>query len=306
MTIHGEPSIAGWKHWRPAIWRTSRFPKCRSRCVRCRRRMSSAGGRLSEERPLPAGKRAAFALFYGPLHYLLVRRLRKAAAGRDADGAVARRPGWHWRFRRRMGGNGRSAPRVLGIDRHPWALVEADHLPRIRTERGRSAPTRRPCSDIPGAHLAAFALNELPEASRDALLSRLSAVERRATACSSSSRLRALSHPVETAGGCDRVGGRTRRQWRFVSLPPIVAKLDRAAGLNHRELTARSLWLPSVMKQGCVSVLRLPLSTSRHRGKTSGFLSVISVADVEIETLLKTGVLRENGRANKIFTRRAL
>jgi hypothetical protein len=26
-------------------------------------------------------------------------------------------------------------------------------------------------------------------------------------------------------------------------LPPIVAKLDRAAGLNHRELTGRSLWL---------------------------------------------------------------
>jgi hypothetical protein len=27
-----------------------------------------------------------------------------------------------------------------------------------------------------------------------------------------------------------------------VELPPIVAKLDRAAGLNHRELTCRSLW----------------------------------------------------------------
>jgi hypothetical protein len=26
-------------------------------------------------------------------------------------------------------------------------------------------------------------------------------------------------------------------------LPAIVAKLDRAAGLNHREITGRSLWL---------------------------------------------------------------
>jgi len=33
-------------------------------------------------------------------------------------------------------------------------------------------------------------------------------------------------------------------EWRVrVDLPPIVAKLDRAAGLNHRELTGRTLTL---------------------------------------------------------------
>ena len=37
-------------------------------------------------------------------------------------------------------------------------------------------------------------------------------------------------------------GGRTD-EWRVgVELPPIVAKLDRAAGLDHREITGRSLW----------------------------------------------------------------
>ena len=42
----------------------------------------------------------------------------------------------------------------------------------------------------------------------------------------------------EAAGGRDD-------EWRFrVELPAIVAKLDRAAGLNHRELKGRSLWLP--------------------------------------------------------------
>jgi hypothetical protein len=36
-------------------------------------------------------------------------------------------------------------------------------------------------------------------------------------------------------GGC-------AREWRFrAELPAIVEKLDRAAGLNHRELKARSL-----------------------------------------------------------------
>jgi hypothetical protein len=38
-------------------------------------------------------------------------------------------------------------------------------------------------------------------------------------------------------------GGRAD-EWRVrAELPPIVLKLDRAAGLNHRELTGRSLWL---------------------------------------------------------------
>ena len=37
-------------------------------------------------------------------------------------------------------------------------------------------------------------------------------------------------------------GGRAD-EWRFrPELPPIVAKLDRAAGLNHKEITGRSIW----------------------------------------------------------------
>ena len=39
----------------------------------------------------------------------------------------------------------------------------------------------------------------------------------------------------ETAGG-------SAADWRFrVTLPPLVARLDRSAGLDHRELTARTL-----------------------------------------------------------------
>jgi len=41
----------------------------------------------------------------------------------------------------------------------------------------------------------------------------------------------------ETAGG-------RADEWRVrTELPAIVQKLDRAAGLNHREITGRSLWL---------------------------------------------------------------
>jgi hypothetical protein len=39
------------------------------------------------------------------------------------------------------------------------------------------------------------------------------------------------------------LGGRAD-EWRFrIPLPAVVAKLDRAAGLDHREITARTLWL---------------------------------------------------------------
>ena len=48
------------------------------RCRRPRRAL-----RLTEGRAVSAGKRAAFALFYGPLHYLLVRNRSRAAGGDD-------------------------------------------------------------------------------------------------------------------------------------------------------------------------------------------------------------------------------
>ena len=39
-------------------------------------------------------------------------------------------------------------------------------------------------------------------------------------------------------------GGR-EDEWRFaVELPDRLALMDKAAGLDHRELTGRSLWLP--------------------------------------------------------------
>jgi hypothetical protein len=43
----------------------------------------------------------------------------------------------------------------------------------------------------------------------------------------------------------EKTGGRAD-EWRFPSrLPPTLALLDKASGLDHRTLTARSLWLPA-------------------------------------------------------------
>jgi hypothetical protein len=203
------------------------------------------------------GKRAAFALFYGPLHHLLVSHIVHAlpgaldissivdlGCGTGASGAA-----WaHAREARATGAASRGGLRLTGIDKHPWALGEAADTYRAF---GISASVRQ--GDVasaalpkgPVAFLAAFTLNELPDAARDDLLARL--LDRAAHGD------RLLI--VEPLAGfvarwwnrwrdeVEKAGGRAD-EWRVrAELPAIVAKLDRAAGLNHREITGRSLWL---------------------------------------------------------------
>src|SRR4249920_2011054 len=82
-----------------------------------RRRRLGEGAALSG-----AGKRAAFALFYGPLHFLLVRHIAASlpAAARRASpvvdlgcGTGAAGAGWASACE--------TPPDLVGIDRHPWA-----------------------------------------------------------------------------------------------------------------------------------------------------------------------------------------
>jgi SAM-dependent methyltransferase len=196
-----------------------------------------------------AGKRAAFALFYGPLHYLLIREIVRAIPG-AADGAPslvdlgcgtgAAGAAWAEACRTR--------PQVIGVDRHPWTLTEAAHTYRefdlrAKTMRGDAATVVFPKS--PALILAAFTVNELPDDARDALLPRLLA---RASAGDRILIVEPLAKGAVPWWGTWQLafvaaGGRAD-EWRFqVELPPLVAKLDRAAGLNHRELKGRSLYL---------------------------------------------------------------
>jgi len=226
-----------------------------------------------------AGKRAAFALFYGPLHFLLVQHIVSSlgapftaidtlldlGCGTGASGAA-----WATACVR--------APRVTGIDRHPWAADEArrtyadfglratlriddlTHVPIGTSGSARTGglPRDRAASsaDRQGAHatpnrtrsgvLLAFAVNELADAAdRDTLLSRLlehrdaggHAIVVEPLAGFVAPWWKSWQRAFEAAGG-------RADEWRIrVPLPPIVEKLDRAAGLNHRELTGRSLAL---------------------------------------------------------------
>jgi SAM-dependent methyltransferase len=207
-----------------------------------------------------AGKRAAFALFYGPLHFLIVdhivRALGAVEIGLKPDlpkppDPIARQltivdlgcgtgaAGTAW-----AAACGR-APHVIGIDRHPWAIGEAAATYRYfgllsRTRRGDVAAVAWPRP--PAAFVAAFTLNEMDKAQRNAVMQRL--IERGDPVL--------IVEPLAGSAAPwwkkwrDTFAGRGGRadEWRFkADLPAIVAKLDRAAGLDHRELTARSLWV---------------------------------------------------------------
>ena len=132
-----------------------------------------------------AGKRAAFALFYGPLHYLLLDAHRRTAAGRDRErrddrsiSAAARarrvRRGRACRPARR--GDREGAPRwsasigIRGRSREAAATYRAFGIPAT-VRQGDIASVALPKG--PASILAAFTMNELADAERDALLARL-------------------------------------------------------------------------------------------------------------------------------------
>jgi hypothetical protein len=208
-------------------------------------------GRLGEGAALNgAGKRAAFALFYGPLHFLTidhivraipgarnaVRTLVDLGCGTGAAGAAWSRAAC------------RSPEVVVGVDKNQWAVSEAawtyGHF-ALRCRMRQDDAVRSSLPKGSAALLAAFTVNELPEASRTALLRRLLD---RGMAGDRVLIVEPVARGVapwwdEWAGRFQAAGGRAD-EWRIrLDLPAIVAKLDRAAGLDHRELTARSLFL---------------------------------------------------------------
>jgi len=195
------------------------------------------------------GKRAAFALYYGPLHFLVVREIvRGLEAARPAPsrivdlGCGTGAAGAAWAV------EAAGRPRVDGVDQNGWAVAEARWtLARLGLKGGARRESIAKAS-LPGrgeAALAAYALNELADSERTALLPRL------LDAAASGARALVVE-PVArgTAPWWEgwreafvAAGGRAD-EWRFrPALPEAVARFDRAAGLDHRELTARSLYL---------------------------------------------------------------
>ena len=209
-----------------------------------RREKLASGAALGTE-----GKRAAFALFYGPLHFLLVREAVRAlgaaspSISRVIDLGCGTAPaGAAWASE-----NGRGCE-VFGIERHGWAAAEARHTFTAFGLRGRVQVGDLSQARLGGkgtATVAAFTVNELDEAARhrlrDAMLASAAAGGRVLVVEPLSRRIARWWPEWEEAF---RAAGGRADEWRFrLERPQIVARLDKAAGLDHRELTGRTLWL---------------------------------------------------------------
>jgi hypothetical protein len=216
-----------------------------SSCYVERRGKLVEGGALDTK-----GKRAAFALFYGPQHFAIARLITTAiprateglseiidlGCGSGAAGAA-------WALS--AGG-----ARVLGVDRHSWAVEEANRTYRDLRLIGRALHgdlTKTPIRAARGTGIvAAYTANELPPEGRAKLLTTLLEGHERGA------RILVIEPIARTITGWwdewrvtfEQAGGRAD-EWRFpAGLPERQRTLARSAGLDPRELTARSLFLP--------------------------------------------------------------
>jgi SAM-dependent methyltransferase len=244
-----------------------------SSCYVERREKLASGGALAG-----AGKRAAFALFYGPQHFFITREIVRAigpaeagpyerghesprVAGRDetaeAHGATPS-AGLYPRVIDLGCGTGaagaavalETAAAIEAFDISPWAVAEANWTYRALGVRGRAKVANINTMKISASSgtlvLAAYTVNELPDESREPLLDRLTDAHARGA---SLLMIEPIGRRVNLwwkswADAFISAGGR-QDDWRFrIPLPPQLRALAKAAGLDVQELTARSLYLP--------------------------------------------------------------
>ena len=198
-----------------------------------------------------AGKRAAFAIGFAPLHFLTVWHAVRAArvdlagiasvldfgcGSAPLAAAVARAaPG---------------RPRIAGFDPSGWALGEARHTLTAFGLEGRLRRGRLPDALPAGApgELWGFGwvVNELAEPAREATLARIQAgLERGASLLLLEPLSGAVSPWWEDWVSALAPHGVVPEELRLrPRLPPRIAEMDRATGLRHQEIGARLLHGP--------------------------------------------------------------
>ena len=205
-----------------------------------RRHTLSRGGALNG-----AGKRAAFALFYGPLHFLivkdLVQRLRLQTPKTILDlGCGTGAAGAAWAL------TTTSNPRIIGIDRHPWSISETRWTHKQLNLKSVLRTTDLVRLYQPKKHfgiVASYVLNELDKNRR------ISVIQTLFNWASDDIPL-LIIEPIsktvnpwwdDVAQMAVKRGGRYD-QWRWsVDFPPLLKKLAHSAGLNHQKVAARSI-----------------------------------------------------------------
>ena len=246
---------AAFDTWLAALEQRHLANLTRAELTRALRALSSCyverRGKLSTGAALEgAGKRAAFALFYGPLHFLtvgeVVRALRAHEHSIDSIDDLGCGTG--------VGGAAwaqacATPPPIAGLDRSAWAVEEANWSYRALGLRGRArtgdAVRNYPAPRGPrSAILLAYTVNELEDEGRAKLLERLSRDAR-------ARRPLLIVEPIARRdkewwpAWVDRLGadGARADEWRFrAELPRTLREIAKGAGLDPRELTARTIY----------------------------------------------------------------
>jgi predicted RNA methylase len=195
-----------------------------------------------------AGKRAAFAFFFSPLHFLLVQNIVRALGAIHSHKAIldlgcgTGSAGAAWALEMA------SLPSVMGVDRNPWVLTEAKFTYQSFGLRGTVHSGDITTISVPDdtAVISAFTMNELDSTARDKFLIQFLRASRRGSPVLVVEPIaRRLTSWWDDWAIKIKAAGGQENTWRFrVELPERLALMDRAAGLDHRELTGRSLWLP--------------------------------------------------------------
>jgi SAM-dependent methyltransferase len=201
-----------------------------------------------------AGKRAAFAAFYGPLHFLTTRKVVRALGlhrrplRRIADlgcGTGVAGAGWAVEL----------APRGVeldGVDASAWAVSETAWTWRTLGYRGRvrrgdlvrAAETLARSATLADTGVVlGWSVNELTPEARERLLPLLVNLIGRGASLLVVEPIARRLVPWwdDWSAACLAAGGRSD-EWRFAAaLPDPLADLDEAAGFQRGDLTARTL-----------------------------------------------------------------
>ena len=196
-----------------------------------------------------AGKRAAFALYYGPIHFLLIEHIVRELGVTFAPGVVVDLGCGTGVAGAAVATSSGPPLRVFGVDMHPWTLDEARFTYKTfglhaDVRRSHAASTRFPTDT--SVVVAAFVVNELRDGDRGTLLENIKQLEavRKAHVLIVEPISQRIS-PWWNAWAEEfvRMGGQADIWKARIEPPPVVKRLAKAAGLRPDMLTARSLFV---------------------------------------------------------------
>jgi len=262
VTIHDE-AIQSWlrgleSRHRAGLTNAEFFKAVRALSARYVERRAELPGRS----PLDsAGKRAAFAAFYAPLHFFTMREVVNALGANAQPVRTILDLGCGTGVASAAWALGVAAPPSLrGIDRHPWAIQESQwtwqqlrlggHATRTDMVDAPNQLLRQGQADAATAIVAGWSVNELPAPARERLLRHVIEAARIGVSVLVVEPLARAATPWwdQWVAAVRAAGGRSDR-WKFdVTLPPSLAAIDEAAGFTREGLGAKTLWMSPALR----------------------------------------------------------